>query len=150
MYLLNFNPSSKSTAFLSNGGGLVSTASDFMRFCLMLSNGGIFEGAKILNKESVQLLMQNHLPEHLVPIDKLPQERYSGLGFGLGVSVRVQPSKWSPESQTGECGWIGGASTEFWILPQHELISITLAQNIPFVNLSPAIKPLVYKFVIKD
>ena len=104
--------------FLSAGGGLVSTASDFARFCLMLSGKGALSGKRLMKAESVELMTRNHLPENLIPLDKKPEDRYGGLGFGLGVSVRVQQTNWVPASQIGEYGWIGGTSTEFWISPR--------------------------------
>ena len=136
--------------FLSAGGGLVSTADDFARFCLMLSSGGTLAGKRLMKTESVELMTRNHLPEHLIPLDKKPDKRYAGLGFGLGVSVRVQRADWVPASQVGEYGWIGGASTEFWISPRDELIAITLAQHIPFSELSESVKPLVYAAILKE
>ena len=89
-------------------------------------------------------MTRNQLPDELVPLDKKPVERYEGLGFGLGVSVRVALTDWVPSSQVGEYGWIGGTSTEFWISPQDELVSVVLAQHMPFSPLSEAVKPLVY------
>ena len=136
--------------FLSAGGGLVSTAADFTQFCLMLSGGGTLAGKRLMKAESVELMTRNHLPEHLIPLDKKPEARYAGLGFGLGVSVRVQQTDWIPASQVGEYGWIGGTSTEFWISPKDELVAITLAQHIPFSELSEKIKPLVYAAILKD
>ena len=135
--------------FLSAGGGLVSTAVDFARFCLMLSSRGIFDSKRLMKSESVELMTRNHLPENLIPLDKKPNERYAGLGFGLGVSVRVQQTDWVPTSEVGEYGWIGGASTEFWISPRDALVAITLAQNIPFSELSQTLKPLVYAAILK-
>ena len=140
----------KKPKFLSAGGGLVSTAADFARFCLMLSGEGVLAGKRLMQAESVELMTRNHLPPHLIPLDKKPEDRYGGLGFGLGVSVRVQQTDWVPDSQIGEYGWIGGASTEFWISPRDELVTITLAQHIPFSALSHTVKSLVYAAIVKD
>ena len=140
----------KNPKFLSAGGGLVSTAADFARFCLMLSGKGVLAGKRVMKTESVELMIRNHLPDCLIPLDKKPDERYAGLGFGLGVSVRVQQTDWIPTSQIGEYGWIGGASTEFWISPRDELVAITLAQHIPFSELSERVKPLAYAAIAKE
>ena len=140
----------KEPRFLSAGGGLVSTASDFARFCLMLSDKGTLSGKRLMKAESVELMTRNHLPQHLIPLDKKPVDRYGGLGFGLGVSVRVQQTDWVPASQIGEYGWIGGTSTEFWISPRDELVTITLAQHIPFSALSHTVKPMVYAAIEED
>ena len=140
----------KKPKFLSAGGGLVSTAADFARFCLMLSGRGTLAGKRLMKAESVELMTRNHLPKHLIPLDKKPDKRYAGLGFGLGVSVRVQQTDWIPASQVGEYGWIGGSSTEFWISPRDELVVITLAQHIPFSELSETVKPLVYDAILDE
>ncbi len=136
--------------FLSAGGGLVSTAADFARFCLMLSGRGTFAGKRLMKTESVELMTRNQLPAHLIPLDKKPDKRYAGLGFGLGVSVRVQQTDWMSASQVGEYGWIGGASTEFWISLRDELVAITLAQHIPFSELSERVKPFVYDAILEE
>ncbi len=140
----------KKPKFLSAGGGLVSTAADFARFCLMLSDKGTLAGKRLMTAESAELMTRNHLSEHLIPLDKKPDKRYAGLGFGLGVSVRVQQTDWIPASQVGEYGWIGGASTEFWISPRDELVAITLAQHIPFSELSERVKLLVYDAILEE
>ena len=140
----------KKPRFLSAGGGLVSTASDFARFCLMLSGKGTLSGKRLMKAESVELMTRNHLPQHLIPLDKKPEDRYGGLGFGLGVSVRVQQTDWVRASQIGEYGWIGGTSTEFWISPRDELVTITLAQHLPFSPLSHTVKPMVYAAIVED
>ncbi len=131
-------------SFLSAGGGLVSTAADFTRFCLMLSNKGELAGTRLLQTESIEEMIRNQLPPKLIPLDKEPAERYGGLGFGLGVSVRVEQTDWVPASQVGEYGWIGGTSTEFWIAPQDELVAIVLVQHMPFSPLSEVVKPQIY------
>ena len=136
--------------FLSCGGGLVSTGIDYLRFCLMLAGKGALAGQRLLQADTVELMTSNQLPMSLIPIKKQPQERYQGLGFGLGFSVRVQPSAWVPASQIGEYGWIGGASTEFWIAPQSELVAITLAQYMPFSDLSRVVKKIVYDSLEED
>ena len=130
--------------FLSCGGGLVSTAEDYLRFCLMLGGGGALGGVRLLQPETVAEMTRNQLPEALIPIRKAPQERYNGLGFGLGFSVRVRPSGFVPGAETGEYGWIGGASTEFTISPRSGLVIITLTQFMPFSPLSRAVKTIVY------
>ena len=130
--------------FLSNGGGLVSTADDYLRFCLMLAGGGALGGVRLLQPETVTTMTRNQLPREMIPIRKQPQERYQGLGFGLGFSVRVRRSDFVPASEIGEYGWIGGASTEFCIAPRSELIVISLAQYLPFSPLSRVVKGVAY------
>jgi CubicO group peptidase (beta-lactamase class C family) len=130
--------------FLSCGGGLVSTAPDYLRFCLMLCGGGALGPVRLLQAETVADMTRNQLPASLIPIHKAPQERYDGLGFGLGFSVRVQPSGFVPGAEIGEYGWIGGASTEFTISPRSGVVIITLTQFMPFSPLSRMVKTIAF------
>lgn len=133
--------------FLSCGGGLVSTAADFLRFCLMLAGDGALGGVRLLQAGTVAQMARNQLPAALLPIRKEPQERYDGLGFGLGFSVRVCRSDFVPGADIGEYGWIGGASTEFTISPRSELVIIALTQFMPFSPLSRIVKTISYNAI---
>ena len=135
--------------FLSGGGGLVSTARDYMRFCRMLLNKGELDGKRLLRRETVEMMTSNQLPEALLPVAFGPIKR-DGLGFGLGVSVRVAEAASAPGGRVGEYGWGGAACTHFWISPRDQLIVIVLAQYMPFsLQLENAVKPLVYDALIE-
>ena len=125
--------------FLSAGGGLVSTATDYMRFCLMLSNKGVLDGKRFLKTETVESMIRDQLPETVGEIDRRPE----GRGFGLGFAVRTRKIDSVPSS-VGEYEWLGGAGTEYWLSPKDELAVITLTQQMPMIELGQAIKPLVY------
>lgn len=125
--------------FLSGGGGLVSTAADFMRFCLMLTGGGFLDGVRLLKAETVEMMTRNQLPEALLPIDRKPE----GRGFGLGFAVRVRRIDTSP-SPVGEYEWYGGAGTEFWISPHDDLAVVILSQQLPMQQLGKTIRPVIY------
>ena len=125
--------------FLSGGGGLVSTAADFMRFCLMLTGGGILDGVRLLKAETVEMMTRNQLPEALLPIDRKPE----GRGFGLGFAVRVRRIDANP-SPVGEYEWYGGAGTEFWISPHDDLAVVILSQQLPMQQLGRALRPVIY------
>jgi len=134
--------------WLSGGGGLVSTARDYTRFCQMLLNGGQLDGKRLLRKETVGMMVQNQLPAEAMPIAFGLQKRH-GVGFGLGFSVRVKDSKWDPAAAIGEYGWGGAASTHFWISPKHDLIVVALQQHMPFTfTIANRVKPLVYDAVV--
>ena len=128
--------------FLSGGGGLVSTAADFMRFCLMLTGGGILDGVRLLKVETVEMMTRNQLPEALLPIDRKPE----GRGFGLGFAVRVRRIGTSP-SPVGEYEWYGGAGTEFWISPHDDLAVVILSQLLPMQQLGQALRPIIYRSI---
>ncbi|MYB96491.1 beta-lactamase family protein [Candidatus Poribacteria bacterium] len=105
--------------FPGGGGGLVSTAPDYMRFCQMLLNGGELEGVRILKKETVELM---HSPHH---------DSWFGLGFAIVTDKKEsaddkEPSD-TPES-TGSYSWGGAAGTIFWIDPEKELIGLLMTQ----------------------
>jgi CubicO group peptidase (beta-lactamase class C family) len=76
--------------YLSGGGGLVSTARDYARFCQMLLNGGELQGVRLLRSETVKEMTRNQLPIEALPM-RLGGFPLPGTGFGLGVSDRVRP-----------------------------------------------------------
>jgi CubicO group peptidase (beta-lactamase class C family) len=117
-------------AFLSGGGGLVSTADDYLRFCQMMLNRGELDGARILKPETVDLMTRNHLPEKLVPITLGPLSM-ANTGFGLDFAVRVDTAKGDPAGSLGEYWWGGAASTQFFIAPREDLICVGMTQFMP-------------------
>lgn len=130
--------------FLSAGGGLVSTAADYMRFCLMLSGKGEVQGKRLLKVETVEEMTRNQLPPGVGEIGRRP----AGRGFGLGFAVRIRKIDAVPSS-IAEYEWLGGAGTEYWISPRDELVVITLTQQMPMIELGQAIKPIVYGAIVK-
>ncbi|HEY4312720.1 MAG TPA: serine hydrolase domain-containing protein [Pirellulales bacterium] len=115
---------------LSGGGGLVSTADDYLRFCQMMLNRGELDGARILKPETVDLMTRNHLPENLVPI-KLGPLAMANTGFGLDFAVRVNTAPGEPAGSLGEYWWGGAASTQFFIAPRENLICVGMTQFMP-------------------
>ncbi|MFN0053322.1 MAG: serine hydrolase domain-containing protein [Planctomycetales bacterium] len=131
--------------FLSGGGGLVSTASDYVRFCRMLQNRGELEGVRLLRPESVGAMTVNQLVGPAYPIS-IGKDRRDGVGFGLGFSVIVERIPGAEYVPIGEYGWGGAASTHFWISPAHDLAVVVLSQTMPFtLQLESAVKPIVYE-----
>ena len=122
--------------FLSGGGGLVSTLADYHAFCAMLACGGTWNGARILGPHTLRLMFSNHLPDGAdmtevgVP-STFSEAPYSGVGFGLGFSVMMDPAKAQMTASLGEVGWGGLASTGFWVVPSEELAVIFMTQLIP-------------------
>ena len=108
--------------FHSGGGGLQSTAPDYLRFCQMVLNDGELEGVRLLGRKTAELIKMNHVsPDWLAP------ER-TGVGFGLGFSVVTDVAKAQALGSVGTCSWGGMASTTFWIDPVEELIGIFMTQ----------------------
>ena len=120
----------KRPAYLSGGGGLVSTLGDYLRFSQMLLNEGILDGNRVLGRKTVELMRANHLPPHLVPIEIGDGVR-AGHGFGLGMSALVDPPAYSQPGSVGAYGWGGLATTRFWIDPVENLVGLFMTQFIP-------------------
>jgi CubicO group peptidase (beta-lactamase class C family) len=137
-------------AFISGGGGLVSTAADYLRFCRMLLNGGVLEGARLLSPKTVELMTANHLPggKELpdMSVSLFSEAAYSGVGFGLGFAVTTNPARTLVPGSQGDFSWGGMASTYFWIDPREQLIVIFMTQLIPstIYNLRRELRTLVY------
>jgi CubicO group peptidase (beta-lactamase class C family) len=85
-------------SFFSGGGGLVSTAGDYFRFTAMLRNHGALDGVRLLGRKTVELMTMNHLPEgqdltQLAHAGRFTETAYAGVGFGLGFSVMLDPTR---------------------------------------------------------
>lgn len=139
----------KPVTFFSGGGGLVSTARDYMRFLTMIENGGKLDGHRILRSKTVKLMTSNQLPPAAFPIHFGKEIRY-GTGFGLGFNVRTEITTWDPAGRVGEYGWGGAASTHYWVSPKDKLIVVTLEQIMPYEwDTEFGIKKIIYDAVEK-
>ena len=126
------SPFLKKPALFSGGGGLVSSTRDYMRFLVMIQNGGELDGKRYLKPETVALMTHNQLPQEVMPIALGTQKRF-GVGFGLGFSVRVEASpQWDADAPVGEYGWGGAASSHYWVSPKHDLVVVTMEQTMPY------------------
>jgi CubicO group peptidase (beta-lactamase class C family) len=120
---------------LSGSGGLISTLDDYLRFCRALLGGGELDGARILGTKTLDYMASNHLPRG-VSLNELGQDTFSevameGMGFGLGVSVLLDPAISGAIGNAGEYGWGGAGSTVFWIDPVEDLAVVFLTQLVP-------------------
>ncbi|MCP5107928.1 MAG: serine hydrolase [bacterium] len=119
----------KAPKFLSGGGGLLSTAPDYIRFAQMLLNKGQLEGVRILGRKTVELMTMNHLPDEFLPIHPV----LSGKGFGLGFAVLVDVPRFQITGSEGEFEWRGIYNTFFWVDPAEELVAILMTQFSPYL-----------------
>jgi CubicO group peptidase (beta-lactamase class C family) len=133
---------SKPTRLFSGGGGLASTASDYLRFCQMLLNGGELDGVRILSPETVRRMTTNTLP---------PDIRFAGFAtglvgplggstWGLGFAIRNNAAFSAVPGSVGSFNWLGAGGTFFWIDPAEQLIAVQLIQvapgsGTPFTNM---------------
>ena len=115
----------------SGGGGLVSTAMDYMVFCEMLRSGGSYNGTRILGPKTIQYMTADHLtPEvRLNGATDFPESHlYKGQSNGLGFGVMVEPALSDVISSAGAYSWGGAAGTKFWIDPEEDLVVILMTQ----------------------
>ena len=129
----------------SGGGGLVSTARDYLRFSQMLLNGGELYGTRILKPETIQLMTANHLPETA----RYRHRQRKSDGFGYGFSVIVDETETAWEDRNGTYYWSGIAKTHFWIDPQNEMISMVWTQLRGSGNIVRPFQPLVYEALVE-
>ena len=134
----------KPTAHPSGGGGLVSTASDYLRFAHMLLNKGELDGVRLLGRKTIELMTMNHLPDGLHPFEEPFR------GFGLGVSVLTDVAESQILGSVGTYGWGGAANTTFWVDPKEELIGLLMLQFMPSGTypVIPDFRVLVYQSLV--
>ena len=120
-------------ATLSGGGGLVSTAADYLRFARMLRGRGALGEVRLLGRKTVEHMTANQLPGDLADMGQptFSETPFTGVGFGLGVSVMLDPAKARIVGSPGEYAWGGMASTAFWVDPAEDLIVLLLTQLSP-------------------
>ena len=128
-------------ALPSGGGGLVSTASDYMRFCQMLLNGGELDGKRILGRKLVELMTADQLDG----LDFNP-----GQGFGLGFYVVEDVGARGLPGSEGEFGWGGAYHSVYWVDPLERLVVVHLTQLIPAgeVDDMGKVRALVYQAIV--
>jgi Beta-lactamase/PDZ domain len=120
----------KPTTLFSGGGGLVSTAADYLRFCQMLLNAGELDGVRILSPATVRRMTTNALP---------PDIRFAsaavgplvGATFGLGFGIRGDAAWSVVPGSVGSYTWGGAWGTYFWVDPSEQLIAIQLIHVAP-------------------
>ena len=124
--------------WLSGGGGMVSTAEDYARFCQMLLNGGELDGVRLLSPKTVELMTSDHLPPGVtynpgfiaLLQDQAPTPEM-GEGFGLGFLVRKEVGHNPLPGSVGDFSWSGAHGTYFWVDPKEKLVATLMVQN-PF------------------
>lgn len=129
--------------FEGGGGGLLSTAKDYLIFSQMMLNGGELNGVRILSPKTIELMTTNHLGDMPMGFGR------NGVGFGLGFAVAMDQGQVGELGSVGEYNWGGAAGTRFWIDPQEQLIGIFMVQSLPHrTRLGSEFKNLVYQAII--
>ena len=138
----------------SGGGGMVSTAQDYMRFAQMLLNGGELDGVRILAPATVQLMSSNHLAPSLMTGEFSigPETIRPGMGWGYDCAVFTDPATADEIVGKGTFFWLGAADTWFWIDPANDIVFVGMTQhmigpNQP--NMEQITRPTVYQALVK-
>ena len=120
---------------LSGGGGLVSSALDYHRFCQMCADGGTLDGRRVIGRKTLELMRLNHLPGHkdLASMSKslFSETQNAGTGFGLGFAVVQDVARTMMPGSPGEYYWGGMFSTAFFIDPVERLHMVFMTQLMP-------------------
>ena len=131
-------------AVFSGGGGMLSSAGDYARFCQMLLNGGELDGVRILSPKTVALMTSDQLPPstdrhspvatHLDAFGPTPE---MGTSFGLGFAIRTSAGRNPVPGSIGDFSWAGITGTFFWVDPKEKLVTVLMMQvpqavNVPY------------------
>ncbi len=142
--------------WFSGGGGMLSTASDYSRFCQMLVNGGELNGVRLLSPKTLAVMTSDQIPpgaarvgmlaaaQDLAPLQEL------GQSFGLGFAVRTDLGHTAVSGSVGDYYWAGAGGTYFWVDPQEKLYVVLMLQK-PFVEAGTyrrAMREMVYGALI--
>jgi CubicO group peptidase (beta-lactamase class C family) len=148
------NAALRPPAALMGGGGLVSTAHDYHRFAQMLARGGELDGVRLLAPRTVGMMASNHLPDgqdlRRFGRPLFAETTFEGVGFGLGVSVTLDPVGAKVPGSVGDFGWGGAASTWFMVDPVEDLTALFLTQLLPSSThpIRSQIKQLVHQALV--
>jgi CubicO group peptidase (beta-lactamase class C family) len=137
------DPTAKPAVF-SGGGGMLSTAGDYARFCQMMLNGGELDGVRIVSPKTLALMTSDQLPpstERHTPVATVlgafgPTPEM-GTSFGLGFAVRTDPGRNPVPGSVGDFSWAGITGTYFWVDPKEKLVTVLMIQvpqtvNVPY------------------
>lgn len=135
-------PFLKPTAMPSPGGGLVSTARDYLRFAQMLLNGGELDGVRLLSPKTIELMTQDHL-------QGIEKPWWGPAEFGLGFYVEQDPGTAGQIGSKGTFGWSGAASTQCWVDPEEDMITLFMIQTLGDCPLTELFKITAYQTIVE-
>jgi CubicO group peptidase (beta-lactamase class C family) len=138
-------PYASKPKFLSGGGGLISTVSDYLSFLKMIISGGSLDGDRILEPETLELMRTNQLAPGVgvtFPMWSMP-----GTVFGLGFALKQSLTEDEPDGALNEYHWGGMAGTHSWMSPTQGISGFCLTQRMPgfWHPFSHEFKALCYK-----
>lgn len=127
--------------FHMGGGGLYSTAADYLKFCQMILNKGKGNGNQVLKAETVATMGQNHIGELTVdkmttaaPIYTNDVDLWPDIVKKWGLSFLINTAKTPEGRSAGSLAWAGLANTYYWIDPSRDVCGVILTQLLPFAD----------------
>ncbi|MGX1103098.1 MULTISPECIES: serine hydrolase domain-containing protein [Bradyrhizobium] len=127
--------------FHMGGGGLYSTAADYIKFCQMILNKGKGNGNQVLKAETVATMGQNHIGELTVgkmttalPVYTNDVDLYPDIVKKWGLSFLINTAKTPEGRSAGSLAWAGLANTYYWIDPSRDVCGVILTQLLPFAD----------------
>ena len=143
----------------SGGGGLVSTAADYLRFCRMLLGRGALDGVRLLSPKSVALFGENFLPggrevaAMSLPGSTFNESRYPGIGYSMATAVDLANARTRLPGTAGTFFWSGAAATHFWVDPAEDLAAVFMTQVLDLPTgmvLRRTLRRLVYSAIVES
>lgn len=132
---------SEEREFFPGGGGLFSTAPDYMRFLRALMNDGELDGARILRPETVALMGQNHMGAlDVQPMrSQIPRlsnhvELFPGMAKKWGLSFLINTTEGPAGRSAGSLAWAGLNNTYYWLDPARKVAGVLMTQVLPFAD----------------
>lgn len=127
--------------FHAGGGGLYSTATDYLRFARMILNKGTLDGATILQPETVVEMSRNQIGslaagrmETIVPAFALANEMFPDMHKGWSLAFLINPEAGPDGRAAGSLAWAGIANTYYWIDPANDIAAVLMMQFVPFAD----------------
>jgi methyl acetate hydrolase len=127
--------------FYAGGGGLFSTASDYLRFLRALMNGGELDGKRVLKSETVALMLQNHMGD--LDVQPLPTQApelsnpvnlFPGMSKKWGLTFLINTETGPAGRSAGSVAWAGLNNTYYWLDPVKQIAGVFMTQTLPFAD----------------
>ncbi len=125
----SLRPLTQPVKFECGGGCAASTASDYMRFALMLLNKGTYNGTRILGRKTAEYMLSNQLAPEVKNLIMNGDPTRADYGFGLGLAVRTTPGIVRLMGSVGDFSWPGASGTNWWGDPREELAVVWMAHS---------------------